>query len=80
MTYHKLYACVYASQAAACMGAHRHRKTGDAMLAFWERMDPLGFREALERNAIATDEQVVSALMGRDAQILKLVDTSRTSE
>lgn len=54
------YLCVYASQAAACIGENRHKKLCDAAEAFWERADSAGYRAALARNGIFTDEEILS--------------------
>ena len=54
------YLCVYASQAAACIGENRHKKLCDAAEAFWERADSASYRAALARNGIYTDEEILS--------------------
>lgn len=53
------YLCVYASQAAACIGENRHKKLCDAAEAFWERADARSYREAMTRNGIVTDDEIL---------------------
>lgn len=54
------YLCVYASQAAACIGENRHKKLCDAAEAFWERADAESYRSALFRNGILTDDEILA--------------------
>lgn len=53
------YLCVYASQAAACIGENRHKKLCDAAEAFWERANSKSYRAAMVRNGITTDEEIL---------------------
>lgn len=55
------YLCVYASQAAACIGDNPHKKLSDAVEAAWERADRSSFQAALRRNAVVTDDDVLQA-------------------
>ena len=56
----RLYLCVYASQAAACIGENRHKKIEDAVEAVWERADEAGYRAARTRNGILTDDEILA--------------------
>lgn len=73
------FLCVYASQVAACIGAHRHQKVTDAVELMWRRLDEPGFLAALERHGVKTEEQVAHDLMGAHPAIRQLVATSLTA-
>ena len=70
------YVCVYASQVAACIGSNRHRKVSDAMMTMWQRISPTGFRDALARNNMKTDEDHVHDLVQNHPDVRALVDKS----
>ncbi len=57
---HAPYLCVYASQAAACIGENRHKKISDAVETVWERADAVGYRAARRRNGILTDDEILA--------------------
>ena len=70
------YVCVYASQVAMCIGSNRHKKISDAVLVMWERICPHSFRDAMKRNNVQTDEDVVQSLVATSGQVRALVDKS----
>lgn len=70
------YVCVYASQVAMCIGCNRHKKVSDAVLLMWERISPVTFREAMRRNNLRTDEDVLKSLVEASGEVRALVDKS----
>lgn len=68
------YVCVMASQVAMCIGANPHRKLSEAMELMWERASPAGFRAALDRNGVKTDEDLAREVIGASAPVRELVD------
>lgn len=54
------YMCVYASQAAACIGENPHKKMGEAVEQVWERAHRASYHAAMRRNAIVTDDDVLA--------------------
>ena len=67
------YLCVYASQAAACIGENPHKKMGDAVEQVWERADRAGFRAALRRNAIVTDDDVLARALTAHPEVTDIM-------
>jgi hypothetical protein len=76
---HRPYVCVYASQVAMCIGANRHKKVSDAVMLMWQRICPAGFREAMRRNNLKTDEDALQDLLDRHGEVRALVDKSMTA-
>ncbi len=74
-----VYLCVYASQVAACIGHNRHKKVGDAMLEMWQRVSPASYRDALARNGLKTDDDVLGELLQTNREVRALVDRSLTA-
>lgn len=70
------YLCIYASQVAMCIGSNRHKKVSDAMLLTWQRISPHSFWEAMKRNDLKTDEDVLDSLMQKHGDVRALVDRS----
>lgn len=70
------YLCVYASQAAACIGENRHKKLCDAAESFWERADARGYRAALSRNGILTDDEILSKVEHSHPEIADMLKTA----
>ena len=70
------YVCVYASQVAACIGANRHSSVSDATVAMWTRISPSGFREAMRRNGLKTEEDMVRDIAEAHADVRTLVERS----
>lgn len=68
------YVCVYASQVAVCIGANRHKKASDALEAMWARINPAGYRAALARNGLRTEDQNVTEILARAPGVKALVD------
>lgn len=68
------FVCVYASQVAACIGAHRYTKPHEALEAMWQRIDPAGFRDARARTGIAPSaEEAARAAVEADPHLRDLV-------
>ena len=74
----RLYLCVYASQAAACIGENRHKKIGDAVETVWERADAAGYRAARRRNGIVTDDEILSRAEHAYAEVADLLSAATT--
>lgn len=74
------YLCVYASQLAACIGRHSHCRVGDAVLSVWERASPAGFREAMARNGLRTEDELVEDLVSSRDDLRALFDRSLRHE
>lgn len=72
------YLCIYASQVAMCIGSNRHKKISDAVLLVWQRIAPHSFWDAMKRNNLKTDEDVLRALMEKHGEVRALVDKSLT--
>lgn len=72
----RFYVCVYASQVAMCIGANRHKKVSDAVMLMWQRIAPASFREAMRRNNLRTDEDVLSSLVEAHGEVRALVTRS----
>lgn len=70
------YLCVYASQAAACIGDNRHKKLCDAAEAFWERANAKSYREALARNGITTDEEILARVGQSHPEVADMLRTA----
>lgn len=75
----KPYICMYASQVAMCIGSNRHKKASDAVLLMWQRVAPASFCDAIRRNNLKTDEDVLNSLMQAHGNIKALVDKSLTT-
>ncbi len=71
--HHQPYVCIYASQVAMCIGANRHKKVGDALELMWQRIDPAGFRAALKRNDVKTDEELADRIIRQHSEVQQLV-------
>ena len=70
------YVCVYASQVAMCIGANRHKKPGDAVHLMWQRIDPGSYGDAMRRNNLRTDEDMLNALLQTHDRVRALVGRS----
>lgn len=70
------YVCVYASQVAMCIGSNRHKKVSDAVVLMWQRISPAGFREAMRRNGLRTEEDALKTLVESNQDVRALVDKS----
>jgi hypothetical protein len=53
------YLCVYASQLAASIGEHSHKDIAEAAEIMWERADAVSYKEAVRRNSVVTDDDVL---------------------
>jgi len=65
--------CIYASQLASCIGFNRFKKPSDALECVWKRVSPNSFRDALVRNGIKTQEEVVENLMTSNQTVRNLL-------
>lgn len=70
------YVCVYASQVAACIGKNKHKRPHEAMLGMWQRIAPVSFKEALRRNNVQTEEDIMDDLVQSKQEVRALVDRS----
>lgn len=70
------FVCVYASQLAACIGAHRHKKPHEALEAMWQRIDPAGFRAAMARNGVISAEEAARAAIEANTHVRDLVEAA----
>lgn len=68
------FVCVYASQLAACIGRNRHRRVSDAVLAMWQRACPASFRDAMARNGLRTEDDIVDELVARRSDLQALYE------
>lgn len=62
-----------------CIGSNRHKKVSDAMMLMWQRISPGGFRDALRRNGLQTEEDQLSSLVESSGEARALVDKSMTA-
>ena len=74
MSGHGPFVCIYASQVAMCVGANKHKKISEAMEMMWQRADAPGFRAALKRNHVRTEEQVAEDIIHSHAEVQELVN------
>lgn len=70
----KPFICIYASQVAMCIGANRHKKISEAMELMWQRVDSQGFRAALRRNKLKTEDEITEDIIKTHAEVRELVD------
>lgn len=70
------YVCVYASQVAMCIGANRHKKPSDAVHLMWQRIDPGSYADAMRRNNMQTDEDLLAALVRAHDKVRAVVGKS----
>lgn len=73
------YVCVYASQVAMCIGKNRHKKVSDAVLSMWQRISPGSFRDAMKRNNMQTEDDILRRLVESSGEVRALVDKSITA-
>lgn len=74
------YLCVYASQAAACIGDNRHKKICDAVDAFWERAHSHSYKAAMKRNVIMTSEEIINRLEKNHPKIAYIMKVAGDEE
>lgn len=68
------FICIYASQVAMCIGANKHKKISEALELVWQRCDPTGFRAALRRNGVKTEDEIAEGIIKSNSDIRTLVD------
>jgi hypothetical protein len=71
---HPPFVCIYASQVAMCIGANRHKKINDAVDIMWQRCDAPGFRAALARNRVRTEDELAQDIIEKNSEVRELVD------
>lgn len=76
---HTPFVCIYASQVAMCIGANKHKKISEAMELMWQRCDHAGFKAAMTRNAMKTDDELADAIIKSNAGVKDLVDLTLTA-
>ena len=74
---------IYASQLASCIGYNRFKKANEALESVWQRIAPASFKEALLRNGIKSQDDVVKEIMTSNQTVRTLLvhaeDTMTTS-
>lgn len=73
------FVCIYASQVAMCIGANKHRKISEALETVWQRCDPTGFRTAMGRNRVKTEEELAKDIIRAHGELKDLVDLTLTA-
>ena len=74
------YLCVYASQAAACIGENRYKKIAEAVETFWSRADSESYRRAMRRNDLMTNDEIVEKVEQRHPAVAKLLTIASREE
>ena len=74
------YLCVYASQAAACIGENKHKKMSDSVETFWGRADMSSYKRALQRNNILTNDEIITRLEKTHPKIATLIKVAGENE
>lgn len=74
------YLCVYASQAAACIGENRYKKIADAVESFWSRADSRSYSQAMHRNNLLTNDQIVETVEKRHPAVANLMNIASKEE
>lgn len=74
------YLCVYASQAASCIGENRYKKIGDAVETFWNRADSISYQDAMRRNNIMTNEEIVEKVGKTHPEVASLLKIASKEE
>jgi len=74
------YLCVYASQAAACINENKFKKIADAVETFWNRADTHSYKEAMRRNKILTNEEIVEKVEKNHPKIATLLKVASKEE
>jgi hypothetical protein len=74
------YLCVYASQAAACIGENKYKKIGDAVETFWNRADSGSYKSAMRRNSILTNDEIVEKIEKNHPKVATLLKVASKEE
>lgn len=74
------YLCIYASQAAACINENKYKKIADAVETFWHRADAESYNNAMARNNILTDDEIVDKVGKTHPKIAKLLQVASKEE
>ena len=74
------YLCIYASQAAACINENKYKKIADAVEIFWHRADAESYNNAMARNNILTDDEIVEKVGKTHPKIAKLLQVASKEE
>ncbi|ABT15030.1 hypothetical protein NY2A_B631L [Paramecium bursaria Chlorella virus NY2A] len=80
MMFDEPYLCVYASQGAACIGENKHKKICDAVETFWERANSESYKNALRRNNILTNDEIIERLEKNHPKIAELIRIAEENE
>jgi hypothetical protein len=70
---------VFASQVAMCVGLNRHKKLSDAVMLVWQRNAPTNFRDAMRRNNMLTEEDMLRNLVETSQEVRALVAKSKAT-
>jgi hypothetical protein len=65
--------CIYASQVAAIIGYNKHKKVSDILELIWERHSPDTYYDALRRNNVQTEQEIIMDIVERDASVKALL-------
>lgn len=57
-----------------CIGANKHKKVSEALELVWQRCDPAGFRAALRRNDVKTEDEIAEGIIKSNSDVRELVD------
>jgi hypothetical protein len=74
------YLCIYASQAAACINENRYKKIADAVETFWNRADAESYKEAMRRNNVLTNDEIVEKVEKIHPKIATLLKVASKEE
>ncbi|AGE49034.1 hypothetical protein ATCVBr0604L_064R [Acanthocystis turfacea Chlorella virus Br0604L] len=74
------YLCVYASQAAACIGENRYKKIAEAVETFWSRADAESYRKAMHRNDLLTNDEIVEKVEKSHPTVATLLSIASREE
>jgi hypothetical protein len=67
------FICMYASNLAAAVGLNPYKPPHEVLEDMWGRIDPVGFKEALHRNAKKSKEDALQAILDSDEQVATCV-------
>ncbi len=73
------YLTVYCSEVAACTGHHKFKTRYEALESVWRRADPVGYRAALTRCHIMTDDERVLCLLEANPVIAQQLEAAKSA-
>lgn len=72
----KIVPVLYASQVAACIDKNRFKPKREVLENMWERLDPKGYRKALNRNQKKTEKEQIQIIMEKHVAVKHAVQHS----